>query len=95
MAFPSRLYYRRRTTQRIGRGPGSGYIDISPGDGDEIRGLKGEYKNDLWVFKGPYKGSIHRITGYTPSDYQRIPFLQGLACVGHSTITRFKDDLIL
>lgn len=94
VAFPSRLYYSAADDPEDWTGAGSGYIDISPGDGDEIRGLAGEYKNDLWVFKGPYKGSIHRITGYTPSDYQRIPFLQGLACVGHSTITRFKDDLI-
>lgn len=94
VAFPSRLYYSAADDPEDWTGAGSGYIDISPGDGDEIRGLAGEYKNDLWVFKGPNKGSIHRITGYTPSDFQRIPFLQGLACVGHSSIARFKDDLV-
>jgi hypothetical protein len=93
VAFPSRLYYCAADDPEDWTGSGSGFIDISPGDGDEIRGIA-SYKADLWVFKGPYKGSIHRITGFTPADFQRKLFIHGLACVGHSTIAQFNDDIV-
>ena len=92
-AFPSRLYYCAADDPEDWTGAGSGFIDISPGDGDEIRGIA-SFKDDLWVMKGPYKGSIHRIIGSTPSDFQRKTFVKGLACIGHSTITQFQDDLV-
>ena len=97
-ANPSRLYYSGKDDPELwpptSSGIGApGYIDISPGDGDEIRGIA-SYKNDLWVFKGPNKGSIHRITGSSPSDFSRTLFIRGLPCAGHSTIVSFKDDLL-
>ena len=90
---PSRLYYCAADDPEDWVGSGSGFIDISPGDGDEIRGIA-SYKNELWVFKGPNKGSIHRITGSTPVDFARITFIRGLACAGHSTIVQVRDDLL-
>jgi hypothetical protein len=73
----------------------SGTIDIDPDDGDGITAIA-SHKNDLWVFKGPYKGSIHRITGSanTGSDsFARIPFISGIGAVSHNTIFKFRDDL--
>ncbi len=70
----------------------AGFIDIDPNDGDRITGIA-SYKNELWVFKGPRKGSIHRITGSSPTDFARTTFTRGLGCVSHNTIFQFKDDL--
>ena len=47
-------------------GAGSGSIGIDIDDGDRIMGLV-SHKNQLWIFKGPYHGSIHRITGSSPT----------------------------
>lgn len=94
VANPSRLYYSGKDNpEQWTPTAGAGYIDISPGDGDEIRGIA-SFKNELWVFKGPNKGSIHRITGSSPSDFGRVLFIRGLACVGHSSIIPFKDDVL-
>ena len=92
-ANPSRLYYCASGNPEDWSGSGSGFIDISPGDGDEIRGLA-SFKNELWVFKGPYLGSIHRITGNTPSDFSRITFIEQLPCVSHSALIPFRDDFL-
>jgi hypothetical protein len=73
----------------------SGSISVDFGDGDRITGLA-SHKNDLWVFKGPYHGSIHRITGSSPTGsdgFARQTFVRGLGAVNHNSIFRFKDDL--
>lgn len=98
-ASPSRLYY---SPDLSNGGPGgdwggatSGNIDIDPGDGDKITAIA-SYKNELWVFKGPYKGSIHRITGSAPTGddaFARRTFITGLGAVSQRTIFRFRDDL--
>jgi len=96
---PSRLYY----SQSLPNGPrgdwggaDSGFIDASPGDGDAIRGIY-TYKNNLWVFKGPYKGSIHRIEGDSPTGsnpFARRDFLtNGLPAVAPNGFFLFQDDL--
>lgn len=76
-------------------GSGSGTIQIDPQDGDQITGLA-SHKDELWIFKGPYKGSIHRLTGSAPTGSDAFavkPFIEGLGAVGHNTIFRFGDDL--
>jgi len=94
VSAPSRVYYSADGNPEDWTGYGSGQLDISPGDGDQVTGLAGEYKGELLIFKGPNRGSIHRITGSVPADFARVPFIQGLPCVGHSTIARFRDDLL-
>lgn len=89
---PSRLYYCASLNPEDWTGSGSGFIDISPDDGDVITGLA-SHKNELWVFKGPYKGSIHRIINDSPADFARKTFITGLGAAGHNTIFKFKDDL--
>jgi hypothetical protein len=94
-AAPSRLYYSANTDPEDWTGSGSGSIDIDPSDGDMITGII-SHKNDLWVFKGPNKGSIHRITGSSPTGsdaFARMPFVYGLGAAWHNAIFRFADDI--
>lgn len=94
-ANPSRLYYAVDVDPEDWAGSGSGSIDIDPNDGDRITAIA-SHKNELWVFKGPYKGSIHRITGSAPTGgdaFARTTFIDGLGAVAHNTIFRFRDDL--
>lgn len=90
---PSTLYYSANVDPEDWTGAGSGSIVIDPNDGDMITGIA-SYKNDLIVFKGPYKGSIHRITGSTPSDFARTAFIRGLGAAWQNSIVPFGDDLI-
>jgi hypothetical protein len=95
VTLPSRLYYSGYTDPEDWSGAGTGFIDIDPNDGDAITGLA-SHKDQLWVFKGPYKGSIHRITGSAPTggdSFARQTFIRGLGSVNHNSIFRYRDDL--
>jgi hypothetical protein len=95
-ANPSRLYYSVNVDPEDWAGSGSGSIDIDPNDGDIITGIA-SHKKELWVFKGPNKGSIHRITGSSPTGddaFAREPFLsKGPSACWHNAIFTFGDDL--
>lgn len=94
-ANPSALYYCALLDPEDWTGSGSGSISIDPDDGDRITGII-SHKNELWVFKGPYKGSIHRITGSAPTGtdaFARNTFIRGVGAVGHNSIFRFRDDI--
>jgi len=90
--FPYRLYYSVTGNPEDWTNTGSGSIDIDPGDGDRIVGLF-SWKNDLWVFKGPNKLSIHRITGTTPTAFARVTFIDGLSAANQSCIFPMGDDV--
>jgi hypothetical protein len=95
LTSPSSLYYSSFVDPEDWTGAGSGTIKIDPDDGDGITGLA-SHKNDLWVFKGPYKGSIHRIVGSAPTggdSFARQTFVRGIGAVWHNTIFRYRDDL--
>jgi hypothetical protein len=89
---PSRLYYSVNLDPEDWVGATSGSIDIDPNDGDMIVGLY-SYKNDLFVFKGPNKLSIHRITGSAPADFARTTFITGISAAWHTAIAPFGDDV--
>lgn len=92
---PSRLYYSANTDPEDWVGSGSGSIDIDPNDGDIITGIA-SHKDELWVFKGPNKGSIHRITGSSPTGsdgFARKNYVMGIGACWHNAIFRFGDDL--
>lgn len=91
-ANPSTLYYSVSEDPEDWIGAGSGTIQIDPNDGDRITGIA-SHRNDLWVFKGPYKGSIHRITGASPSDFARTTFITGIGAAWHNSIFKYGDDL--
>ena len=104
---PSKLFYSRPLPE----GPGgdwnnanAGSLLIDPGDGDRITGLV-SYKDELWIFKGPYKGSIHRLAGSSPTSvagdnsaigtgaFTLIPFIRGVGSVNHNMIFKYNDDI--
>ena len=94
-SLPSRLYYSALLAEDDWTGATSGSIDIDPSDGDRITAIV-SHKNDLWVFKGPYYGSIHRITGSAPTgadSFARVPFIRGIGAVWQNSIFRFRDDI--
>lgn len=91
----SRVYYSENLDPENWTAAGSGSIDIDPNDGDVIVGIA-SHKNDLWVFKGPYNGSIHRITGSAPTGsdaFARTTFIRGIPAAWINSIFRFGDDL--
>lgn len=90
---PSTLYYSAAYNPEDWTGAGSGSILIEPNDGDMITGIA-SYKKELWIFKGPNKGSINRLTGSSPSDFALEPFVKsGLGAAWQNGIFQFKDDL--
>jgi len=89
---PYRLYYSVTGNPEDWTSTGSGSIDIDPGDGGRIVAIA-SHKNDLWVFKGPYKMSIHRITGTTPSTFARTTFIEGISAANQHCVFPFGDDL--
>ncbi|MCI0557605.1 MAG: hypothetical protein MN733_03860 [Nitrososphaera sp.] len=89
---PSRLYYSKTLDPEDWTDSTSGSIDIDPSDGDMITGII-SHKNELWVFKGPNKGSIHRITGSAEADFARTTFVVGLPVAWIHSIFRFGDDI--
>ncbi len=91
-ASGSRLFYSAQLDPEDWTSGTSGNIDIDPNDGDHITGLI-SHKNELWVFKGPHKGSIHRITGTSNSDWARTTFIEGVGAVWHNSIFRIQDDV--
>lgn len=91
-ANPSRLYYSVPLNPEDWVNTGSGSIDIDPGDGDMITGII-SHKDNLWVFKGPNKGSIHRISGSSASNWTGAPFINGLPVAWIHSIFKFGDDI--
>lgn len=89
---PSRLYYSVPLNPEDWTNTGSGSIDIDPNDGDMITGIV-SHKDNLWVFKGPNRGSIHRITGSAAADWAKVPFITGLPCPWIHSIFKFGDDI--
>ena len=93
-AAPSRLYYCDDLDPQDWVGGGS--IDVDPDDGDKITGLV-SHKNELLIFKGTHRLSVHRITGSAPAGddaYARVPFVNGVGAINHNSIFRVNDDLV-
>lgn len=95
VTHPSRLYYSGNVDPTDWSGPTSGSIDVDINDGDMITGIA-SYLNSLWVFKGPNKGSIHQVTGSSPTGsdgFAMVTFVTGLGACWHNAICAFSDDL--
>jgi hypothetical protein len=94
-ANPSRLYYCVAFTPNDWVGSGSGHIDLSPSDGDAITGII-SFRDQLFVFKGPHKGSIHRISGSAPTGddpFARSTFVKGMGAVNHNSLVSYQNDV--
>ena len=94
--LPSRLYFSDTLDPTVWTGGGSGSIDIDPDDGDRITGIV-SHKNELIVFKGPNRLSVHRITGSSASGsdaFARVPFVTGVGSLNQNGLFRINDDLV-
>lgn len=94
---PSRLWYSPLLDPENTTGEGWGKIDIDPDDGDILTGIA-SHRGELICFKGPYKGSIHRVQGSSPtgSDAFRRPpgaITRGITAAWHNLIFPFGNDL--
>lgn len=93
---PSTLFYSAQEDPTDWTGEGSGDIAIAPGDGDRITAIA-SHRDELFVFKGPQKGSIRRISGSAPTGDDPFAVNEfiptGLGAVGQRTIFRFGNDL--
>lgn len=88
---PSRLYYSDLNDPTAGYS--SNIIDIDPADGSEITALY-VFRDRLFVFKGPNKGSIHVISGKTPATFSRDTFSTKVGCCGPNAVIEFSDDVM-
>lgn len=88
---PSRLYYSDLNDPTAGYS--GNFFDINPEDGSKITALH-VYRGNLFIFKGPIKGSITVLTGATPSTFALSPFSETIGCVGPNAITDFQDDVM-
>jgi hypothetical protein len=90
-ALPSTLYYSDSFDHEDWAGGGN--ILIGTNDGSGITGLA-SYKDALVIFKGPKKGSIHVLSGNSPSDFQLATLRRDCgAAVCQSAIFPYQDDL--
>jgi hypothetical protein len=92
----SRLYYSALGNHEDWTGVGSGSIDVSPDDGDVLRGLA-SHKDELIIWKGPNTGGIYRLSGSAPSGSDAFalhPFVIGVGATNHQSIIRVRDDLL-
>lgn len=90
---PSRLYYSVGLDGEDWTGGDAGSIDIDPEDGDRILGLA-SHRDELFVFKGPHKLSIHRIQGKTEATFSRLLLARGVGASSHNSIIPIKNDLL-
>lgn len=95
-AAPSHVFYSVYEDPTDWTGSGSGNIAVAPGDGDRITALA-SHRNELFVFKGPHKGSIHRISGSAPTGDDPFTLNEfipsGLGAAGQRSVFRFGNDL--
>jgi len=90
--FPSRLYYSALLNCEDWSGSDAGHIDIAPDDGDVMTGIY-SFRGRLFVWKGPNFGSIHVISGRTPSDFARDTFSDEIGGIGPNSIFPMSNDL--
>ena len=97
-ATPHTLHYSSANNAAQWNGTGtSGTLTIGSADGDRITGLV-SVGNDLFVFKGPYYGSIWRVTGSSSTGADAFavspqPIVRGIGAVWHNTIFKFRNDI--
>lgn len=91
----STVYFSAAFDPEDWTGVDSGFIQVDPDDGDRIMAIA-SHKGDLWIFKGPHKGSIHRISGSAPTGsdpFALTVFKRGVGAAGPNVIFQFGNDL--
>ncbi len=95
-ANPSRLYYSSSASIEDWSGIDTGSIDIDVDDGDRIIGVI-PFRKVLFVFKGPNKGSIHIISGSSPTGadgFSHEIFNRGIPLQSHNSIVQVGNDVL-
>ena len=92
-ANPSTIYYCSYKDIEDWSGVDTGAIDIDIDDGDVIIGAA-SFKNNLIIFKGPNKGSIHVISGTGPSSFSKHLLVRGIPLQAHNSIVEVGNDLL-
>lgn len=95
-ANASRLYYSASDNVQDWSGADTGAIDIEAEDGDRIINVV-PHKGALIIFKGPNKGSIHILSGTSPSGsdaFARKVFVRGIPAVSIHSAVPVGDDLL-
>jgi len=92
----STLYYSSSNNAAQWNGTGtSGSISVAVNDGDRITGLV-SHGDELYIFKGPYFGSIHILTGSSPTGSDAFSLrrlVSGIGCVWQNTIFKYRGDV--
>ena len=91
-ADPSRLYYCAAGDPTTWTGGDAGSIYFNRNDGDRLMGGI-EHKGRGVVFKGPNKGSLHELSGTSPSTYARTKLTEGIALQTPNAIIPVGDDV--
>jgi hypothetical protein len=73
-------------------GTDAGTLPIEPGDGDRVVGISKPFYGSIYVFKGPQKGSVHQISGNTPTTFARAQVAHGAPLLdAHALISTPTD----
>lgn len=93
VAAPSTVYYSSLLEAEEWNGAGnSGTIEVDPNDGDVVTAIY-SFRDELIVFKGPNFGSIHRISGTTPTTFTRTKIAKGIGAVAHNLVFDLGTDI--
>lgn len=90
-AAPDTLWYSDAEVPGDFTASTAGTIACNPGDGDRITGLA-SWRKQVWVHKGPNKGSVHTISGLAPSQFARDIVVSGVGACWHNAISTFAND---
>jgi hypothetical protein len=74
---PSDVRYMAASNLFDSTGTDTGSLPIDPGDGDRVMGISETFYGSLYVFKGPQKGSVHQISGTSPTTFARVKVAHG------------------
>lgn len=88
---PSRLYYSDLNDPT--QGYASNFFDIDPFEGSAITALV-MFRDTLFIFKGPLDGSIHTLSGKTPSTFALKEFSKSIGCGGPNATAEFGNDVL-
>ena len=90
---PSRSIYTAAGDITDFSGGDTGNFVLDEDDGDRLLGVSPSFHGRLYFFKGPNFGSVHEISGTTPSTFSRIRLFSGAPCVSHRSIVSVTNDI--
>lgn len=68
-------------------------LSIDRGDGDKVIGMSQPFYNNIYIFKGPNKGSVHQISGQTSTSYVKTKIATGAAAVNGRVVISTPTDI--